>query len=139
MKQNIRVVRKLQFQNNSINLHYNGIKPDGIINFLSNEPPFRDYPTPMIPKSSALRRLIHFCQRKDNLRIRIILAFQEYIKRNIGVDKKLHYKMFPLFSPLPAGSRCFQPLPKSVMGTYFSSLFGNKHPILVNKTRLFLK
>ena len=35
-----------------------GIKPDGIINFLSNEPPFRYSPALKIPRSSAPRRLI---------------------------------------------------------------------------------
>jgi hypothetical protein len=35
-----------------------GIKPDGIINFLSNEPPFQYNPTLKILRSSAPRRLI---------------------------------------------------------------------------------
>jgi hypothetical protein len=35
-----------------------GIKPDGIINFLSNEPPFRHNSTLKIPRSSAPWRLI---------------------------------------------------------------------------------
>jgi len=49
------------------NLERNGIKPDGKINFLSNEPPFQ-YNVPLkIPQSSALRRLIFkLFQRKGN-------------------------------------------------------------------------
>jgi hypothetical protein len=35
-----------------------GIKPDVLINFLSNEPPFQYNSTLKIPQGSALRRLI---------------------------------------------------------------------------------
>jgi len=40
------------------NIRNTGIKPDGIINFLTNEPPFQYNPTLKIPQGSALRRLI---------------------------------------------------------------------------------